>query len=53
MLGIVTDPSDPGLCFEKLNQISSLMTFANTSVVGWPLRAPSWPHGLLGLVVNE
>lgn len=33
MLGIETDPSDPSLCFEKLNQISSLMTLPNTSAV--------------------
>lgn len=24
------------------------MTFANISVVGWPLRAPRLPHGPLG-----
>lgn len=49
VLGIETDPSDPGLRLEKLNQISSLMTFANISAVGWLLRAPRPPHGPLGL----
>lgn len=48
MLGIETDPGDPGLRLEKLNQISSLMTFANISAVGWPLWAPRLPHGPLG-----
>lgn len=46
MLGIGTDPGDPGLHFEKLNQISSLMTLPNTPVVGQPLQAPPQALGL-------
>lgn len=47
MLGIGTDPCDPGLHFEKLNQISSLMTLPNTPVVGQPLQGPHrlWAWG--------
>lgn len=47
MLGIGTDPGDPGLHFEKLNQISSLMTLPNTPVVGQPLQGPHrlWAWG--------
>lgn len=51
MLGRETDPGDPGLRLEKLNQISSLMTFANISAVGWLLWAPRPPHGPLGLAL--
>lgn len=46
VLGIGTDPGDPGLHFEKLNQISSLMTLPNTPVVGQPLQAPPQALGL-------